>query len=120
MAEKDLTQHPSSKISVDDNGQYTFENIKVNLRQPLNMPSLMAHHAQVQNLGEYIQVSFFEFLFPVITKSTEQSELDEIAEIGMPANCVARINIPVSKFADVVKHLQGTQEQIENQSKTRK
>jgi len=80
-----------------------FTNIKVNLRVPLGMPSRLAHHLSVQDLGEIVQLSFYEIVFPLLSADTSDEEIEAIQSGGLLADCVSKINIPRSKFGDFAK-----------------
>ena len=77
--------------------------IKVGLRVPFEMSSHLAHHLNVQDLGELVQLSFFEIVFPIIGSDTTQEEIDAIQSGGLVANCVSKINIPKSRYDGFVK-----------------
>ncbi len=77
--------------------------IGVHLRTPFDMPSRLAQHLSVQDLGEIVQLSFFEIVFPYITDDTTEEERNAIQTGGLVANCVSKVHIPRSRYADFVK-----------------
>jgi hypothetical protein len=82
-----------------------FTNVKVNLRIPLGMPSRLAHHLSVQDLGEIVQLSFYEIVFPQITPETSDDEIEAIQSGGLLADCVSKINVPKSRYKEFVEAL---------------
>ena len=78
------------------------DKIPVNLRTSYDMMSRTAQHMSVQDLGEIIQLSFFEIVFPNITADVTEEEVQAIETAGLMANCVAKINIPRSRYGDFV------------------
>ncbi len=74
--------------------------VTVNLGAALNLPSRLAHHMHVNDLGEFVQLSFFEVVFPVLSPTASEEELEAIKAGGLYGNCVARINVPKSRFQD--------------------
>ena len=80
-----------------------FRDVPVNLRVPVDMPSRLAHHLNVQDQGDIVQLSFFEIVFPVLSSQTTKEELAAVEGAGLFATCVSKINIPKSRYADFVK-----------------
>lgn len=81
---------------------FQHDKIPVNLRTSFDMTSRTAQHMSVQDLGELIQLSFFEIVFPNITADATKEEIEAIETGGLMANCVAKINIPRSRYGDFV------------------
>nr|AUN37294.1 hypothetical protein [uncultured bacterium] len=81
------------------------EQYKVNLRVPLDMHSKLAHHINVTDTGDLIQLSFFEVIFPILSDVTTEAEKEAIKSSGLVATCVSKVNIPKEKFSEFVKLL---------------
>lgn len=75
------------------------------------MPGRFAHHMMSQ-IGEgEVVLSFFESI-PLPPFETDEQR-KAVLERGVPTVCVARIIVPLYRFADFVNALQGTLKKIE-------
>jgi hypothetical protein len=87
--------------------------VKVSFRVPQRMPTVYAHHMMVQP-GEYeVLLSFFEVI-PPPSFAPDEDALKKLQEIGVVADCVARVTIANDRFpgfvkamADILEVLQG-------------
>ncbi len=84
------------------------EQVPLRFRIPVGMSSKLAQHLLVQDLGEVVQISFFEAIAPPIQSSSPEENLARFKELGVVAECVARLNVPASRFqafADVMQQV---------------
>ncbi len=85
------------------------EQVPLRFRIPVGMSSKLAQHLLVQDLGEVVQLSFFEAISPpIIQSSSPEENLARLKELGIVAECVARLNVPASRFqsfADVMQQI---------------
>jgi hypothetical protein len=82
------------------------DSVVVNFRLPVNKPSVTAQHMFVQNFGEFIQLSFFELVMPVVSAEASEEELAAVRDFGVHAECVSRVNIPHSRYPEFIKAMQ--------------
>lgn len=87
--------------------------VRLNFRIPPRMPSVYAHHMLLQQ-GEFeIILSFFEVIPPMITeKLPEADRLKFLQEVGVTAECVARVIIAKDRFPGFAAALQQLVDQI--------
>jgi hypothetical protein len=81
--------------------------IKLNFRLAPKTPSLTAQHMIIQDVGDFIQLSFFEIAFPLMSDDATPEQIELLSEAGINAECVARINVPASRFNDFVDAING-------------
>lgn len=74
------------------------EQIPLRFRVPSNMSGRLSQHLLIQDLGEIVQLSFFEVVNPLVTPENAQDTLSKLKESGIIAECVARIYVPASRF----------------------
>ena len=86
------------------------QQIPLHFRIPAGMPSRFAQQLTITNLGDVIQLGFYEIIPPPLLKGLAQENAETIREMGLAAECVARINIPQSQFASFVFAMQETLE----------
>ena len=101
--EKDEPVNPSELVSV-----------KLNFRIPSRMPAVYAHHMLIQQGEHEITLSFFEVLPPLVTSDIEDSA-KFLQEVGLTAECVARVTIAKDRYPSFVKAMQQTLGQISSQ-----
>lgn len=94
--------------------------VNVNLRVPVDMPSRLAHHLSAQDHGEFVQLLFFEVIFPIIGGNTTDEELEAIQSAGLIGSCVSKINIPKSRYPDFVKAITTIAKASKEKEKERK
>ncbi len=102
MADKSKPKKELEENTIND------EPIPLRFRIPVNTASLMAQHLFVQDLGEIVQLSFYEIVSPPIPPERMEENLARLRESGIVAECVARINVPASRFqsfADVMQQV---------------
>lgn len=101
-------------------------NIKVNFRIPTRMPGLYAHHMLVQPGEQEVTISFFEVIPPLFQGDNEE-QLKKIQEVGLTAECIARIIVSNNRFPGFAAAMQQVvvqisselQEETENASASR-
>lgn len=86
------------------------QQIPLRFRIPAGTPSKLAQQLTITNLGDVIQLGFYEIIPPLLPKGFAQENPETVREIGLIAECVARINIPRSHFASFVFAMQETLE----------
>lgn len=94
----------TKKKTKPDTGE---EQVPLRFRIPIGMSSRLAQHLLVQDLGEVVQLSFFEVIPPPIIQSgNPEEDLARLKELGVVAECVARLNVPASRFQDFANVMQ--------------
>src|SRR5205085_12361404 len=84
--------------------------VKLNFRIPGRMPTVYAHHMIIQP-GDYeVTLSFFEVIPPLVTDGEDQLNL--LREVGIVAECVARITVAKDRFAGFARAIQQIASQI--------
>jgi len=63
------------------------------------MPSMYVHNLVIQPLPESIVISFFETILPPKVE-LKQEDLDQLKEVGLLSECVARITMSQMAFLD--------------------
>ena len=86
-----------------DKKQQKEEQLSVNFRVPPKTPSVTAQQLFAQNLGDFIQLSFFEMVFPLIPQDASPEQMAAIKAVGVTAECVSRVNIPASLYPDFLR-----------------
>ena len=79
--------------------------VKVNFRITGRMPTLYAHHMVVQPGEHEVTISFFEVVPPLITDNSED-QIKLLQEVGIVAECVARITVAKSRFPGFAQVMQ--------------
>lgn len=74
--------------------------IRLNFRIPFGLPSMTAQHMFVQDAGEFVQLSFYEIVFPIVNKKTAEQDIAAIQASGLVAECVGKINVPRGRFKE--------------------
>lgn len=69
------------------------------------MPSVYAHNLVIQTLPESIVISFFETILPPKVELTPE-DLEQLKEVGLIAECVARITMSPGAFMDAADAMQ--------------
>lgn len=91
----------------DEKQEVGDEQIPLRFRIPAKTHSLMAQHLLVQNLGEVFQLSFYEMIPPpIFPNNNEEEALEQLKQAGVTAECVARINVPASRFRGFAEAMQ--------------
>lgn len=80
----------------------TDEQVQLRFRIPTGMSSKLAQQMFVNNLGDVIQLSFFEIIPPPLQPNSPENNIAKIKEFGVTSECVARINIPASLYESFV------------------
>lgn len=86
-------------------------NLKLNFRVPARMPGLYAHHMLVQPGEQEVTISFFE-LIPPLFQGDNAEQLKKLQEVGLVAECVARIIVSRNRFPSFAVALQQVVQQI--------
>ena len=92
------------------------EQVRVNFRFPVRMPSLYAHHMLVQEAEHEVVLSFFETVPPIfLAEPTEAREarVKMIKEEGINADCIARISIAKARYPSFAEAIQETLNRIQ-------
>ncbi len=76
--------------------------VKLSFRVPQRMPSLYAHHMMIQPGEHEVLLSFFEIVPPAVSFENEE-QLKKLQDVGVSAECVARITIAKDRFPGFVK-----------------
>ena len=79
------------------------------------MPSLFAQNLLVQTWPSHIVLSFFETVLPPKGKLTE-AEREQLEEIGILAECVARITMTPDAFVEAARVMSEMAENIKKAS----
>lgn len=75
------------------------QEVKLNMRIPTRMPSVIAHHLTIQPSEDGVLLSFYEVIPPVIRgEIPSQDEIKRIKETGVTAECVSKVFIPNSRY----------------------
>lgn len=75
------------------------ENLPIRHRILGRMPSLYVHNLVIQTLPEAITISFFETILPPKVE-LQKEDLDQLREVGLLSECVARITMSPNAFLD--------------------
>jgi hypothetical protein len=86
--------------------------VKLNFRIPPRMPSVYAHHMYIQQGQNEVVISFFEVVPPVMTEQATEDRLKTLQEIGVVAECVARVTVAKESFPAFAKAMQQVANQI--------
>lgn len=78
-----------------------LEEIPLRFEIPPGMVSRYAHHMLVQGGENEVTLSFFELILPLLVGTPDEQMA--IAKKGVKAECVARIVIAKSRYADFVR-----------------
>ena len=83
----------------DEAKKIALENTEVplNFRLLGRMPSVFANNLLIQANSESVLVSFFETILPPKLELTPE-DIQELKEVGILAECVARITMPPQAF----------------------
>jgi hypothetical protein len=100
---------PDEKELIPDSIQ-----VKVSFRVPQRMPSLYAHHMMIQPGEHEVLLSFFEVL-PPPSFGPDEEAIKKIQEVGVVAECVARITIAKDRFPSFARAMHGILEALEAQ-----
>ena len=76
------------------------------------MPSLYAHHMFVQHGQNEVILSFFEVIPPILTEDQAAERRKIVEEVGIVAECVARITIAKASFPNFANAMPQVAEQI--------
>lgn len=80
--------------------------VPVRFRIPVGMASVTAHQIIIHTNPDGVLLSFFEVIPPVILNSASEEQKRAILQAGVVAECVARITVPNSKYAEFVNVMQ--------------
>lgn len=69
------------------------------------MPSILAQNLIIQELPEAVVLSFFETVFPPKLAYTSD-EIEQLKEVGVVAECIARIAMTPSAFLEAAEAMQ--------------
>lgn len=72
--------------------------VKLSFRIPPRMPSVYAHHMSIQQGENEVLLSFFEVVPPGTTEQEAEERLKNLQEIGIIAECVAKVTIAKDAF----------------------
>ncbi len=99
---------------MDNKNAVTLDNlqIKVNFRIPGRMPSVYAHNMLIQAGEDEITLSFYEVILPPIMGTPSEEQVNALKEIGLVAECVARVTVAKSKFLGFAGAMQQIADQI--------
>lgn len=108
-----MTSHDPDKQSEESIIQADF-NTFVRFSIARGMHSKYAQHVMIQPGENEVVFSFFEIIMPPLFGPPEvQAQVQaQIQENGVPADCVARITIPISRFPAFVAAMQGVLERL--------
>lgn len=104
----------SSDEPPDENIAQMELNTFVRFEIPRGMHSKYAQHLIIQPGENEVTLSFFELVFPPLSGTPEmQAEVQrQMQEKGVPAECVARVAIPLRRFPAFARAMQGIVERI--------
>jgi hypothetical protein len=94
--------------------------VPVRLRVPPGMTSVTAHQLVIHTSPDAVLLSFFEVVPPMILPGSSEEQQKAIIQAGVIAECVARIIVPKSKYAeflDVMQKAAVKEETIEAEAK---
>src|SRR5262245_14955897 len=80
------------------------------------MPSVYAQNIIINSLPEAVVISFFETVIPPKPEITPE-EIEELKQIGIISECVARITMSPSAFLEAANAMQRIAENIKSKSK---
>ena len=78
------------------------QQIRLNYRILGRMPAIYAQHAVIQGQAEAVLISFFEAIFPP-KPGYSAEDVQQMKEVGVVGECVARIAMPIDSFIETVK-----------------
>lgn len=81
--------------------------VKLNLRVPNGMASVYAHHMFIQPGENEVVLSFFEIIQPPLLPGQERTDrLKYMQEVGLVAECVARVTVALARFPEFAGAMQ--------------
>jgi hypothetical protein len=89
--------------------------VKLTFRVPQRMPTVYAHHMMVQPGEHEVLLSFFEVI-PPPNFAQDEGQLKKLKEIGIVAECVARITIAKDRFPSFAKAMHDILKAVETPS----
>ncbi len=93
--------------------------VKLSFRVPQRMPAVYAHHMMIQPGEQEVLLSFFEVIPPPAFAQDEE-QVKKLQEIGVVAECVARIIIARDRFPSFARAMQDILKAVETQSNEEK
>ncbi|MDQ3013670.1 MAG: hypothetical protein M3X11_23565 [Acidobacteriota bacterium] len=81
------------------NNQQEPQEIRLRHRITGRLPSIFAQNLLIQTLHESVSISFYETILPPKAELTEE-DIEQLKEVGVLAECVARIAMPPQAFID--------------------
>ncbi len=79
------------------------QRIPLRFRIPQKMPSVIAQHMTLQPSEDGVLLSFFEVIPPLIPQDFTKEQTQKLVETGITAECVSKVFVPASRYADFVK-----------------
>lgn len=102
-----MTDKVAENVQADETVQ-----LKLNFRTPQKMPSVYAHHLFVQNEETEITLSFFEVISPIVPAERQEKIIEMLKEVGLNAECVARIKIAKERLPAFAKAMKSVADEI--------
>ena len=84
---------------IEDLEQKQFQ---IRFRLPTKFPSVVAQYISVQPDVDGVLLSFFELIPPMIPDDITDEQLKTLQAAGVPAECVSKVYIPLSRYEDIV------------------
>jgi hypothetical protein len=91
---------------VDESPNQNEIEVPVRFRILPGMASVTAQQLLIHTSPDSVLLSFFEIIPPVILDTNTEEQKKAILQAGVVAECVARVNIPKSKYAEFVNTMQ--------------
>jgi len=86
--------------------------VRLNFRIPPRTPSFYAHQMYIQQGQNEVVLSFFEVIPPVMLEPPNEERVKAILEVGLLAECVARVTVAKGSFPAFAKAMQTVANQL--------
>ncbi|MGH9838504.1 MAG: hypothetical protein ACREEM_06955 [Blastocatellia bacterium] len=96
-------------MSQQDNNQ--SQEIKTRMRLSRPIPSLYPHQLALQISQDEVILSFFEVFLPYLNDPTPE-ERERVLEVGIPAECIARLSVSKRRFHEFAQLMMETSERL--------
>lgn len=93
----------------------TENSVSISFRVPSKMPSVYATHFFVQDSPDEVVLSFFELIHPILPPEVGEERdraVERLKQIGVTAECVARVTVAKHKFPAFAQAMATTAERI--------
>lgn len=99
-------------MSETDNQQELLE-FRLRHRILGRMPSIFAQNLLIQPMPESVSISFYETMLPPKVDLSKE-DIEQLKEVGVLAECVARITMPPQAFIDAAEAMGRVAENIKS------